>query len=177
MEVQHVKGSARLLSLSLSNSRIEVGETFAPQTLQTLLSAPWSKQAVEQRQKRAVLLYPELPLDIDLDANQRVLTPEQLSDPAQLRLVVIDGSWRKSRKMLYLNPLLQVLPRLHLDELPVAKYRIRKAHRPDQLSSFEATCAALMQLEGENAKFANLLTGFDGFVQQIQAKQSESQAQ
>ena len=173
MEVQHVKGSARLLSLSLTNSRIEAGETFAPLELQALLTAPWSAATPEQKLKQAILLYPQLPLDIHLDASQRMLTSEQWTDPAQLRLVVIDGSWRKSRKMLYLNPLLQCLPRLCLDDLAASKYLIRKAHRPEQLSSFEATCAALMQLEGANEKFANLLAGFDGFVQQqIQAMPS-----
>ena len=81
--------------------------------------------------------------------------------------MVIDGSWRKSRKMLYLNPLLKDLPRLDLNEIPVSKYHIRKAQRADQLSTFEATCAALMQLEGENAAFDDLLTGFEGFVRQL----------
>ena len=165
MEVNEVKGSARLLSLSLLNSRIEVDELFDPMQLQELLTAPWSANTSAQGQKQAILLYPELPQDV-AKAKQIGLTPEKLNEPAQLRLVVIDGSWRKTRKMLYLNPLLQSLPRLHLDAIPASKYLIRKAHRPDQLSTFEATCAALMQLEGSNANFAALLAGFEGFVQQ-----------
>ena len=169
MEVNEAKGSARLLSLSLLNSRIEVGEWFDPMQLQALLTAPWSANTSMQGQKQAILLYPELPQN----AANLAQTVEQLLEPAQLRLVVIDGSWRKSRKMLYLNPLLQNLPRLRLNTIPASKYLIRKAHRADQLSTFEATCAALMQLEGNVAKFAALLDSFDGFVQQhIQAKSS-----
>jgi DTW domain-containing protein YfiP len=168
MEVKHAKGSARLLCLSLSNSQIEIGESFTPHRLQELLTAPWLANTSAQGQKLPILLYPELPHDAanntDALAN---FTPQELSDPTHLRLIVIDASWRKSRKMLYLNPLLQGLPRLHLDEIPASKYHIRKAQRADQLSTYEATCAALMQLEGENAAFDDLLTGFEGFVRQL----------
>jgi DTW domain-containing protein YfiP len=83
-----------------------------------------------------------------------------------LRLIVLDGTWRKSRKMLYLNPLLQALPRLSLRDTPAAYHQIRKAHRPDQLSTLEATCVALAQLENNTALFSPLLTAFDGFVAQ-----------
>jgi DTW domain-containing protein len=81
----------------------------------------------------------------------------------------LDGTWRKSRKMLYLNPLLQQLPRLALRDLPPSSYRIRKAHKPDQLSTLEATCAALAQLESDAGRFAPLLRAFDGFVAQQSA--------
>ncbi len=66
----------------------------------------------------------------------------QAAQLPQLRLVVLDGTWRKSRKMLYLNPLLQALPRLPLVDLPALQYRIRKAQQAHQLSSFEASVAA-----------------------------------
>ena len=45
-----------------------------------------------------------------------------------------------------LNPLLQALPRLPLVDLPASQYRIRKAQQAHQLSSFEASVAALVQL-------------------------------
>ena len=68
--------------------------------------------------------------------------------------------------MLYLNPPLQQLPRLSLQGLPASQYMIRKAHRPGQLSTLEATCAALAQLEGDPDKCETLLKAFDGFVAQ-----------
>jgi len=68
--------------------------------------------------------------------------------------------------MLYGNPLLQQLPRLALHEVGVSHYLIRKAHRPDQLSTLEATCAALAQLNGGTEPFQPLLAAFDGFVAQ-----------
>ncbi|WP_373988094.1 tRNA-uridine aminocarboxypropyltransferase [Duganella sp. BuS-21] len=154
MEVGNAKGSARLLHLSLSNSRLEVGEQFDQAQLLAWLS----------RQRRSVLLYPETE-----DAALGLAAPQPF-DPAwldqPLRLVVLDGTWRKSRKMLYLNPPLQTLPRLPLRDTPPSHYLIRKAHLPDQLSTLEATVYALAQLENDINKFNPLIEAFDGFVAQ-----------
>ena len=109
-----------------------------------------------------VLLYPPTPQDDETPA----LDLERLKDPSRVRLVVLDATWRKSRKMLHLNPLLRRLPRLSLDEAPASNYLIRKAHKPGQLSTLEATCAALAQLEGDAGRYQTLLKAFDGFVAQ-----------
>ncbi|MBA5639485.1 DTW domain-containing protein [Duganella sp. LX20W] len=160
MEVVNAKGSARLLHLSLARSRLEVGEMFAPETLAQWLTADG---------RRPVLLYPET-----VEAGGPVMAPGAPFDaawcaqPERLRLVVLDGTWRKSRKMLYLNPALQSLPRLPLRDTPPSHYLIRKAHLPDQLSTLEATCYALQQLEGRPVAFEPLITAFDGFVGQQQ---------
>ncbi|MDC8756011.1 tRNA-uridine aminocarboxypropyltransferase [Janthinobacterium fluminis] len=156
LEVANAKGSARLLHLSLPGSTLLVGETFDPAVLAPLLAG-----------KRSVLLYPDtageqalgLPAPPPFEAVWR-------EDPAALRLVVLDGTWRKSRKMLYLNPLLQQLPRLPLRDTPPSHYLIRKAHAADQLSTLEASCYALMQLEREPARFEPLIGAFDSFVAQ-----------
>ena len=89
-----------------------------------------------------------------------------LRDLQKLRLIVLDATWRKSRKMLHQSPALQRLPRLALDDVPQGRYAIRKAHAPGQLSTLEATCAALAQLEGDAVRWQPLLAAFDGFVAQ-----------
>jgi DTW domain-containing protein YfiP len=68
--------------------------------------------------------------------------------------------------MLYLNPLLQQLPRLALRDMPASAYRIRKAHGADQLSTLEAAAYALMQLNNDEAGLRPLLSAFNGFVSQ-----------
>jgi DTW domain-containing protein YfiP len=159
LEVANAKNSARLLQLSLTGSRLVVGEIFEEQALRALLHAPAARHSI--------LLYPESPDDKGLGLATPP-APDQalLNAPAQLRLVVLDGTWRKSRKMLYLNPLLQQLPRLSLHNPPASRYLIRKAHGPGQLSTLEATCHALMQLEQDESKYQSLLTAFNGFVAQ-----------
>ena len=172
LEVDEAKGSARLLHLSLPHSRLVTGETFAEADLRALLDEPFDAQGAAGRAdsvgpKQALLLYPHSPQDQALGLSAPpALAQALLREPARLRLVVLDGTWRKSRKMLYSNPLLQQLPRLSLQGMGASQYRIRKAHKPDQLSTLEATCAALMQLEGQAAPFEPLLAAFDGFVAQ-----------
>lgn len=159
LEVDQAKGSARLLQLSLSGSRLEVGEVFAEPVLQALLQPPSGG--------RTVLLYPDTTEDQSLQlAAPPLLDPELPPEAEKILLVVLDGTWRKSRKMLYLNPLLQQLPRLALHDVPASRYLIRKAHRPGQLSTLEAACHALMQLEHNEERYLPLLTAFDGFVAQ-----------
>ncbi len=83
-----------------------------------------------------------------------------------IRLVVLDATWKKSRKMLYLNTELQTLPRLVLHNPPPSLYSIRKAHNKNQLSSFEACCYAWRQLEKRPEAYTQLLAAFEGFVNQ-----------
>lgn len=163
-EVGHAKNSARLLHLSLQHSTLLVGEVWddpdlPPQPrLHTLLLYPSSDTAQPALGMHAAsaLLASSAP---------QPATPQP--DPVRqtpLRLVVLDGTWRQSRAMLRQNPWLQRLPRLSLDDMPPSRYAIRKAHKPGQLSTLEATCAALAQLEGDGERFAPLLQAFDGFV-------------
>jgi DTW domain-containing protein YfiP len=150
LEVANAKGSARLLHLSVPGSVLLAGELFDPADLSALLHADG---------RTPLLLYPD-------DSAAAAVDTVSLADPAALRLVMLDGTWRKSRKMLHLNPLLQGLPRLALQGMPASHYRIRKAHAPDQLSTLEAAAYALMRLDGGEAGFAPLLAAFDGFVAQ-----------
>jgi DTW domain-containing protein len=154
LEEHHAKNSARLLHLSLSGSRMVVGEAFDDAALQALMPEP----------KYTVLLYP--PTNYEDHAEPALLDTTQLRDLSNVRLVVLDATWRKSRKMLHRSPALQRLPRLALDEVPAGRYAIRKAHKPGQLSTLEATCAALAQLEGDAARWQPLLAAFDRFVAQ-----------
>ena len=171
LEVHEAKGTARLLHLSLPHSRMVTGERFDDSALQPLLTAPFGATDAATAPRHALLLYPEAPQDATLGiATPPPLNPAWLQSPERLRLVVLDGTWRKSRKMLHQNPLLQQLPRLPLRELPASRYRIRTARQPHQLSTLEATCAALAQLEGAES-LAPLLAAFDGFVAQQAAWQ------
>ena len=162
LEVQHAKGSARLLHLSLAGSRLVTGEVFIAEELRALL---YGQAGTEARQP--VLLYPDMAEEKSLGlATPPALQPEWLRNPASLRLIVLDGTWRKSRKILYLNPLLQQLPRLALHNTAPSRYRIRKAHAANQLSTLEATCLALMQADPGPQKYDQLLSAFEGYIEQ-----------
>lgn len=143
-ERHHAKNSAGLLALSLARCRREVGEVFDPVQLSEWIGPLRS----------AALLYPRTGLGPETDAR-----------PPQIRkLVIIDATWRKSLRMLAGNPLLQSLPRLALQDTPAPRYRIRRARQPHQLSTLEACCQALGELEDRPAHYEALLAAFDGFV-------------
>lgn len=156
LEADNPKGTARLLQLSLAHSRLLTGEVFDAQA--------WQPPG---NTRHNLLLYPDPPSDRAAGLPvPPAPAPGLLKDPSQLRLIVLDGTWRKSRKLLYLNPALQQLPRLALQDVAASNYHIRRAHRPDQLSTLEAVCAALAQLEGDDRPLQPLLQAFDGFVAQ-----------
>ncbi|MFZ6688345.1 tRNA-uridine aminocarboxypropyltransferase [Undibacterium sp. SXout11W] len=166
LEVSNAKGSVRLLDLCLQSSQIIIGERFAAgELLRALHAPPLCNPGSEALQP--VLLYPDTDESQAIDLITTAAPQfEESPDPDGVRLVILDATWRKSRKMLYLNPVLQTLPRLSLTAMPASHYRIRKAHKPDQLSSLEASTYALMRLESDEEKYLPLLEAFDGFVEQ-----------
>jgi DTW domain-containing protein len=129
LEQHEVKGTARLLALSLARCQLLVGETFQP--------SPNTEGRTE------ALLYPGL--------GTGGLLPEGIP-AAQLRLYVLDGTWRKSRLLLHRNPWLQALPRMALVSPPASAYSERRAQAGYQLSTLEAAVAALEQLEDRSFK-------------------------
>jgi len=146
MEAGHDKGSGRLLQLCVQGSRLLRGEQFDHGQLDELLHGGG---------RLPVLLFPhpgETP------------APPVLPAARHARLVVLDGTWRKCRKMLHLNPALAALPRMALVEPPPSRYAIRTAHAVDQLSTLEATCLALATLERAPDRYQPVLHAFDRFV-------------
>lgn len=161
LEVNNAKNSLGLLNLSLKNSHIKIGEQFNKQELHAWLYTG---------AKTPLLLYPDTPEEKSLGMDSAAALPNlDMYSPDQLRLVVIDGTWRKSRKLLYENRLLQRLPRYSLRDTPTSMYTIRKAHSKNQLSTLEASCYALQQLEQTQIDYAPLLKAFTHFVAQQQA--------
>ncbi|MFJ5236268.1 tRNA-uridine aminocarboxypropyltransferase [Pseudomonas neuropathica] len=153
-EVDHALNTARLAALGLSNAELIVGEVF--EDLPALLSRPGY---------RARLLFPA-------DDAQPMQAYGESDEP--LLLVVPDGTWRKARKMLHLNPLLAALPRVTLAEGGVSRYRLRKAPGPGALSTIEAIVQALQTLEAP-ASFEPLLKPFEALIEgQIAAMGAET---
>ncbi|WP_347329633.1 tRNA-uridine aminocarboxypropyltransferase [Marinimicrobium locisalis] len=160
-EVGRAKNTAGLLGLSLSQCETRVGEQWPEAELRALLDP----------HRQPVLLYPQTD---DLPAPR--FEPGRGMAPERYQLLILDGTWRKSRKMLYLNPLLQNLPRLALTDTPESRYRIRRARKPGQLSTLEASCYALAHLEGGRVDYNALLEAFDGFNEQHLAFRPSSHA-
>lgn len=144
-EVAHALNTARLAALGLRNAELQVGEVF--HDLAQWLAVPGYRPA---------LLFP----------GEGAQAAEESCEPTLL--VVLDGTWRKARKLLHLNPLLGTLPRVTLSDGHVSRYRLRKAPGPGALATVEAIALALEALEGED--FSALLTPFEAMIErQIEA--------
>ena len=144
-EGSHALNTARLAALGLQNCELRIGESFDDLAL---------------GESRNVLLFP----------GENAAPVESLASPGELpRLIVLDGTWRKARRLLHLNPELCALPRVALPPGLVSRYRLRKAPQPGALSTVEAITVALNLLEGTR-RFDALLRPFEALIEgQIQA--------
>lgn len=150
-EAKHALNTARLAALGLGNAELRVAEQFAE--LPELLNDP---------AYQACLLFPG-------EGAQPLSAVAGAQDPRPLLLVVPDGTWRKARKLLYLNPLLAALPRVALPEGLTSRYRLRKAPMAGALSTLEAIVTALNILEAPQ-QFDQLLKPFEALIEgQIEA--------
>lgn len=145
-EVGHALNTARLAALGLRNAELRVGEVF--EDLPALLATPGY---------RVGLLFPG-------DGAQVLAGYADTPDQRPWLLVVPDGTWRKARKLLHLNPLLAALPRVTLGALQPSRYRVRKAPEEGALSTVEAVVQALNVLEAP-VVFDALLRPFDALIE------------
>lgn len=140
-------GTARILSLSLVNSRLLVGEDFREHgELNQLLAEPDVEHFV---------LYPS---DVSLSAADVALPIEK-----KIRIILLDGTWKKAFKMWQLNTQLHHLPCLHLPENLKGNYRIRKAPNENALSTVEAGFYVLSMMQPEK-DFSPLLDAFEAMI-------------
>ncbi|AGZ36343.1 DTW domain-containing protein [Pseudomonas sp. SWI6] len=144
-ETTHALNTARFVALGLANAQLRVGEVF--EDLADLLATPGY---------RPVILFP--------GDGAEALSAYGDAQDTPLLLIVPDGTWRKARKLLYLNPLLQALPRVTLGQVTPSRYRLRKAPEPGALSTIEAVVQALNALEAPEC-FDPLLQPFEALIE------------
>ncbi|MNO70029.1 DTW domain protein [compost metagenome] len=142
-EVGHALNTARLAVLGLENAELLVGERFEAQDWQRPGYQPCLLFPGEQAQSLAELV------------------ARSASEPCLL--IVPDGTWRKARKLLHVNPELAALPRVVLPEGLSSRYRLRKAPAEGALSTIEAVVHALNALEAP-ANFDALLRPFEALI-------------
>lgn len=166
-EAQHPFNTARLAVLGLTNAQCWVGEVF--DALPTRLA----------QAQRPALLFPgpgaRLLRDDDTAA-LHVSGHGPLADGTPDLLVVPDGTWRQAGRLVRTNPVLLALPRLALPVAAPSRYRVRRASRPEAVSTLEAIVRSLALLEPA-IDFLPVLRLFDVMVEnQIRAMGPEAYA-
>ncbi|MCQ1059407.1 DTW domain-containing protein [Photobacterium sp. ZSDE20] len=157
-EVKRPIGTARILTLSLPNAKLWVGEDFSHHEE--------INQLLAEQDRQAWVVYPgeeAVPISSLAGSNQ---TQAALT---KRTLIILDGTWKKAYKMWQLSTNLQQLPTVALDNVDQGNYRIRKSPKSEGVSTVEAGYLALTALEGEDDKFASLLEAFNQMIEfQIQ---------
>ncbi len=135
-------GTARMAKLCLPNAELHVGLSFEDR--------PDVVRVLADPARPACLLYPG-PDAIDLADS-----PPQ----GPRTLVVLDGTWAHSRKLLQANPRVAALPRYAFEPARPSEYRIRREPRATYVSTIEALASVLGVLEGDPERFQAMLVPF-----------------
>jgi DTW domain-containing protein YfiP len=139
-------GTARMASLCLENAEIHEGvEWGGSKVLERALSDP---------SRPPILLYPgEGAIDV-------VKNPP----PGPVTLIVVDGTWWQSKKVVKQNPVLARLPRYAFTPPAPSEYRIRKEPNDTCVSTIEALMHVLGSLEGEPERFRAMMIPFRAMI-------------
>lgn len=141
-ETGHAKNSVRLVKLIMPTLSVWQGET--PEQLTEL------RQQIIKNPQSWGCFYP---------CAQSIESSSGAPTLPHTKLLFIDATWRKARKIWHLNPWLQALPLYHLPKTLQGQYSIRKNHAEHQLSTLEAIAYAIHHC----ADNSSLLELFDKF--------------
>lgn len=154
-EVKHPLNTARIVVNGIENAQLWVGEDFTEHAqLNALLST-----------KRCALLFPTQ----DAQSSETFLPRFQPEV-----IIVLDGTWRKAKKIYFSTPALQNLPALVIHSAQRSNYRLRKAPSNGALSTVEATVYLLRDAAQDDTAHQPLLDVFEHMIdQQIAAMGAE----
>lgn len=140
-------GTARMASLCLQGSELHVGMRWPGESAAV-------REALSDPSRPAALLYP----------GEGAVDVLQHPPPGRVTLVVVDGTWSQTKKVVRDNPALAALPRYAFTPPAPSEYRIRK--EPDEacVSTIEALAHVLGVLEGDAERFRALLLPFRAMV-------------
>jgi DTW domain-containing protein YfiP len=158
-ETQHPLNTAKLLGYMLKHCTIYDGEYFDDHR-------PFQQQ-LKKWQGPIHLVYPHL------DAVHAKDLRNKVPPPTNRLFILLDGTWRKTRRILHLSRCLDELPTVKLPLSVPSRYRIRKGQHPGT-STLEAAYGLLACLEQAPDTFQPLLQAMDAMIeQQIQRMDPE----
>lgn len=139
-------GTAHMASLCLENSELHVGIDWSE-------SEPL-KRALSDPERPPILLYP----------GKDAVDISKHPPPGPVTLVVVDGTWALTKKLVRVNPILQALPRYAFVPPAPSEYRIRREPNMESVSTIEALIHTLTALEGDPERFAAMMAPFRAMI-------------
>lgn len=153
-EIGHALGTAKIAQLSLAQCRLfDVDAVLGSAELEAIL-----------RKDHTYLVYP--------GADALVLNPSVAASIKPKCIVILDGTWRKTKRLYLGCERLQQLPKLCLTGYQ-SQYRIRQAKVDGALSTIEAIAHSLSCFDART-DYAPLLKSFDWMVSRQIARMGQS---
>lgn len=150
-EIKNFKGTVDLISLSLTNCRIFDGEVF-------------ERDSIIMEGFENILIFPN-------DKAISLLEVNRLKSK-NFHFIFIDGTWKKTYKIFQSNSFLQEVPSVFLKLDEVSPYSEVRKQRESGMSTLEAVCTTLGEVEGSEHLYQPLLNNFKKFIGRIKSFQS-----
>ncbi len=149
-ESRHALNTATIVTLSVGNAEILVGEDFSSdirllKRLNNPACQPW-------------LLFPK-----DGAVSLNTVANAGQGDKKPL-FILLDATWRKARKIYYLSTCLHTLPAVQITTDKLSAYRIRKVPAPGYLSTVEAAVEVLNAFDHDQDTCDRMLAAFDRLI-------------
>jgi DTW domain-containing protein YfiP len=130
-ETDHALSTVRLMKKSFHNMKVFIGENFSEHLeLNSIL---------KDHQETTALIFP----------TDKSLILKSESNKLITHLLLLDGTWKKARKIYLLSTNLQKLNSYSLLPTNPSQYKIRASNFEDSVSTLEASVAALASIEAD----------------------------
>lgn len=141
-EKKHYLNTAKILELSLTNAKIFDGEIFTKEIFNFFPEVTnW------------ILLFPTEDAQTSKDLKEKNI------DLKNQGILLIDGTWKKAKKIYYLNSFLHHLPKVKLAQIYPSQYELRKCGKENFLSTIEAYAYFLKEWEENESQISDELLG------------------
>lgn len=144
-EVKNAKSTVRLLNLISKNVTIIIGESEQD-------FAEVKQHIMSDKSSFAVLFPSDEAIDLDNIESTQTLSLNNL--------IVIDGTWKKAKKVLMLNPWLNDITKVSFGQELNSEYQIRSTSVNGGLSTIEAVAHSLNKIE--NCSIAPFIQALNG---------------
>lgn len=138
-EFKKTVGTARIVRLSIPNSRLWIGHGVDFDQNPSLLSV------IQDTAFYPMVLYPgETSLNLSTSTVSELTTAIPIG--RRLAIFVIDGTWSNAHRMIRDSKILSSLPKISFDIRTTSQYEFRKQPLPFCLSTVEAVCELIENL-------------------------------
>lgn len=151
-EAKHALSTVPIINNMLQGTEVHIGEQFSPEVV---------FHGDPDWKSKCCLIFPA--------ENAQPLENQTETGVKIEYVILLDGTWRKAKRLWFLNPWLQDIPAFKITREIKGRYKIRKAPEADAYSTLEALVATL-EILSPNTEGELLIMAFDKMIsQQIEA--------